>query len=310
MPRAFTQGFKDTATIRNVPLMVNPTGKVFYVNNSGVKLANAKVASNDGDGSFWKPYSTIDHAINQCTAHRGDVIYVMPGHAETITGATGIVPDVAGVSIVGLGTGEKRPIITAATSATAAIPISGANTTIKNLVFKCNIASQNHMLDVKADDVLIEDCEFREGTATGLSFITADTADGDSDRLTIRNCKFHAPTAGNYDNAISLAKDFVGVRIEDCEIYGNFDDAGISVPAGGNAQVDLQIGHCKVVNTLTGQHAIEINSTTNTGMIYNTYCVADTFDTIIDSGGLAMFNALQHDNADQTYGTFAGTVAS
>lgn len=308
--RSYAQGFKDVITIRNAPLHTTHTGRVFFVNNSGVKLANAKAAADQGSGSFWEPYATIDHAVNQTVANRGDIILVMPGHAETIVAASGITLDKAGVAVIGLGHGEKRPIITFATDTAASIVVSAANTTLKNFIFKCNIASQVHMLDVKADDVLVEGCDFREGTATGLNFITADTADGDSDRLTIADCKFHAPTAGNYDSAIALGKDFVGVRILDCEIYGDFDDAGISVPAGGNAQVDLHIGNCKIRNLLTGQHAIELNGTGNTGLIYDTRCVGDTFNTIIDTGGLALFNTLQHDGADQSYATFAGTIAS
>jgi len=35
-------------------------------------------------------FGTIDEAVNKCTACNGDKIVVMAGHAETISGATGI----------------------------------------------------------------------------------------------------------------------------------------------------------------------------------------------------------------------------
>mgnify|MGYP006139353905 CR=1 FL=1 len=50
--------------------------------------------------------------------NKGDVIVVMPGHAETVSGAAGINCDVAGVSIVGLGRGAARPTITMSAATT------------------------------------------------------------------------------------------------------------------------------------------------------------------------------------------------
>lgn len=235
---------------------------------------------------------------------------VKPNHAESLDSATALALDKAGVQILGLGHGENRPTLTFTTAAAAAIPVTGANNVLHNLVLKCNIASQNHMLDVAADDLLVSECEFREGSATGLSFITADTADGDSDRLQVVGCKFHAPTAGNYDNCIALGKDHTGVRIVDCDFYADCDEACIDVPAGGNAQVDLRILNCRVDNLLTGQHAIQINGTGNTGMIAECYLQGDTLAAIVDTGGLSMFETYVHDKADQSYAIVTGTVVS
>lgn len=282
---------------------VHPVGaaKSFFVVPSGTTKYNdlAAMYPPDEDGVV-RVYTTVDAAIGACVANRGDVIYVSPGHTETLDAASDVTCDIAGISIVGLGNGSDRPTFTFdGSDATPSIVVSAGNVLWKNCVFVCNEASQTHMFDVKGDDLTIEDCEFREGTATGLSFVTADTADNDSDRLTIRRCKFHAPTAGNYDNAISLAKDFTGVRIEDCEFYGDFDDAAISIPAGGNAQVDCQIKNCTLVNLQSGQHGIEINGTNSTGKIINCYVQTDALATSVDAGGLEMFNVYFHDGTDQ-----------
>jgi hypothetical protein len=310
---SYPGGFSNGVSIKNIPIEVAYPAKVFWVSNNSTNVPAGVVAGDDtnGKGTYNQPYATIDKAINMCAAGRGDKIFVKAGHAETVDAATDIVPDVDAVSIIGLGEGEDRPIITFATAAAAAIPITGDSVSIENMIFKCNIASQNHMLDIAALDVLIKDCDFREGTQTGLSFITCDTADNDSHRLRIDNCKFYAPTAGNYDQAISLAKDFIGVRIANCEIYGDFDNAGIDVPAGGNAQIDLQISNCKAINLLTGQHAIQINGTGNTGMIIDCMLGGDTIGTICDSGGLEMYNVYEHDGTDQTNAVLVGgAVAS
>jgi len=56
-------------------------GSTFFV-DSGVD-------STDGR-SPKTAFGTIDEAVNKCTAYNGDKIVVMAGHAETISGATGI----------------------------------------------------------------------------------------------------------------------------------------------------------------------------------------------------------------------------
>lgn len=304
MPRAnYSNGFKDGLSVRGLAIQVPHTGKTFYVNNSttAAELQHLGIGgSNSNDGlTPERPFSSIDNAINQCSAGRGDTIFVLPGHAETVTTATDIVPDVSHVRIIGLGQGEKRPIITFATNTTANIPVSGANTEISGLVFKCNVASQVAMITTTADDVYIHDCSFREGTATGLNFITLGAADGDSDRCRISNCDFYMPTAGNGDHAIEILFDMVNVRIEDCEIDGNFDEGGILVPAAGDACLNLQILRCNVRNTLTNVGAIDIDGTGCTGLIQNCLLRTDTQSTALDSGSLAVDNVRWADETDQ-----------
>src|SRR4051812_45633389 len=53
------------------------------------------------------PFASIDYAIGNCEADRGDLIVVLPGHVETVTGAAGVALDVAGVRIVGIGRGRQ-----------------------------------------------------------------------------------------------------------------------------------------------------------------------------------------------------------
>ena len=302
----YPNGFEDGVIVRGVPVHNVIPAKVAWVGNNTALLQGERGASDGNKGTYLSPLSTLDAAYNQVGAD--GVIFVRPNHALSIANATTLVMDSANVQIIGLGVGEDRPIITFATAAAAAIPVSGANNRISNIVFKCNIASQNHMLDVKATDLVVDHCDFREGTATGLSFITADTADNDSDRLQVINCNFYAPTAGNMDAAIQLAKDFKSVRLLGNNIHGDFDNAAIEIPAGGNAQIDLMIGNCRVANLQTGIHAIELNGTGNSGKIYDTYCEGDTLGTIVDAGGLEMFNVFEHSGADQSQANPAGTA--
>ena len=140
----YPSGFKGTVTIRGVPITVSHPGQVFWVNSTSV-LASDGVSGSDvpSAGTYQRPFATIDYAIGQCTASRGDVIMVMPGHTETVSAAGGIAMDVAGVAVVGLGAGSLRPTITLDTAATASVTMSAANTTFKNCIFSAAFADIN-----------------------------------------------------------------------------------------------------------------------------------------------------------------------
>lgn len=87
----------------------------------------------DRDG-VQRVYGTIDAAIDSCVASRGDMIFVLPGHTESIGNATALLCDKAGVTIQGLGSGALRPTITLGTAITATIPVTAANVTIDNMI--------------------------------------------------------------------------------------------------------------------------------------------------------------------------------
>ena len=300
MPRNRYKGAKDGYQLEGVSLNVHQKGRVYYVCNSSVE-APLGIDGSDGNHGLSpeRPLATINAAIDKCTAGRGDKIIVLPGHAESVANATTIVPDVAGIQIIGQGVGEERPIITFATATTANIPISAANIRISGIVFKCNIASQVAMLTVTADDVEIDHCSFREGTSTGLNFITVGAGDGDSDRFYIHDCDFYMPTAGNGDHAIEVLFDMVNGRIEDCEIDGDFDEGSIALPAAADAQVNLRILRCNIKNRLTNVAAIDIDGTASSGLIQDCLLRTDTQATALDSGSLAVDNVRWADETDQ-----------
>ena len=106
------------------------TGNVFFVNRAHPKASNGNLGTSPD-----KPLATIDFAIGLCTANNGDYIIVGPGHTESILVNSGIAVDVAGVSIIGLGTGSNRPTYTFTTANTATIPVSANNMSISKIAF-------------------------------------------------------------------------------------------------------------------------------------------------------------------------------
>lgn len=85
-------------------------GRVWFVDSSATGAADA--LTNYNGQSFTRPFKTIDYAIGQCRANKGDVILVSENHSETITTASAIDCDVDGISIIGLSKGYIRPKIT------------------------------------------------------------------------------------------------------------------------------------------------------------------------------------------------------
>jgi hypothetical protein len=169
----FPNGFASGVTIRGLPLQQLYPGEIFWVNNSSVLAKDGVGGSNGNDGTYRRPFSTIDYAVGQCTAGRGDIIMVMPGYTQTITLATEIVLDVAGIAIIGLGTGSLRPTITFGTNNTANIPITAANVSISNILFESaflNVASAFTATGTSTPtDFTVENCEFRD-TGAALGF--------------------------------------------------------------------------------------------------------------------------------------------
>lgn len=219
----YPNGFPAGISIRGVPINVLHPGKVFWVNGSSVLAEGGVGGSNGNPGTYQKPFATIDYAIGRCKASRGDIIAVMPGHTETVTAAGGIACDVAGVAIIGLGTGSLRPTINFTTAVGASVTVSAANVTFYNLLFTGGIDALTGPITVTAADWKFINCETRDVTGQATDFIV--TADG-ADRFLISGWKHLGAAAAGADTAITTVggDDWV---IEDFDIYGNFAVAGI-----------------------------------------------------------------------------------
>lgn len=188
----YPNGFANGVVVRGVPLLDLHPGKIFWVNGSSV-LAEGGIAGADttGSGTYKRPFATIDYAIGRCTASRGDIIAVMPGHSETVETDGGIALDVAGVAVVGLGTGTLRPKIVLDTAAAAAVTVSAANVSIVNLVLEASFADVTNAIDVTAANLAVVGCEFSEEGAN-LNFVdiinASSTTDNTADGLHVEGC--------------------------------------------------------------------------------------------------------------------------
>ena len=181
----FPAGFNNV-TIRGVPITQAHPGQVYWVGDSSTSVLPGHVGASDGNpGTFSAPFNTIDHAIGRCTAGRGDIIFVKPGHTETLSAASAIAMDVQGVALVGLGSGSMRPTITMDTVNTTPFVVSAADCSIVNMMFIANFLTISAAITVTtAKDLTVQSCEFRDTTAAKnfanmvKSTGAANTADG------------------------------------------------------------------------------------------------------------------------------------
>lgn len=252
------------------------TGTYFWVSSE------IGIGSNSNDGkSPETPFATIDYAIGKCTASKGDVIVVMPGHAETITAAGGIDIDVAGITIVGLGVKDQRPTITATTSTSASITVDAADCTLSNVIIDVNIDRALRPLDINADDFTFKDSDFLMADSTYQTYTAVDI--GVVTGTTIDNIRFSGHSQTDQICAIGFHYDALGTNakttIKNCRIQGDFSTAAIS--GGGTPQVDII--NCYVWNYRNAAYAIKFPGAA-TGSIRNCHVVTDAIATAVDPG--------------------------
>jgi len=184
------------------------TGARFYVHHTGTDGVGHGTGPDD-------PVASLDYAIGLCTASQGDVIYVMPGHAET---TTAIALDVIGVKIVGLGWGRTRPTLTASTAASNLLDVTVASCVLQNLRF-VGAASGNTALLASSSagtDLDIIGCSFEHGAAPLLACSMAGS------RFRFLNCTWLG-TANGPDAAIDLANHCKDWVVSGCRfLYGGY----------------------------------------------------------------------------------------
>jgi hypothetical protein len=211
----YPKGFPNGVALRGVPVALPHPGKVFWVSST--------VGLNGNKGTYENPLQTIDFAVGKCRANKGDIIFVMPGHVETVIAAAGLDLDVAGITLVGLGNGNLRPQINFTTAVGADMDVDAANITMVNFRFTGGIDALTGPIDVNAADFTLIDCITEDVTGQATDFIVTDA---NASRLRISGWIHRGAAAAGADTAITLVGGDDTI-IEDFSLYGNFAVAAI-----------------------------------------------------------------------------------
>lgn len=281
----YPNGFANGLTIRGLPVHTAYPGKVFWVSNATTLQAGQRGGSDGNKGTFESPFGTIDYAIGQCTANRGDIIFVKPGHAETVSSAGAIAADVAGVAIIGLGTGSLRPTITFDTATTAAIAVSAANVTLKNLILTANFADIVAPITLAAaKHFTLEGC-YIKATATNMNFlnvIDTNATTADADGLAVIGNKWIEPDTATL-SMVNMDGTNADVRIEEnfVQLGVNNNKAALLTIATGKICTNMQMLNNRVfrlnTDTATGAILAHTDGSTNSGIVAGNFAQhADT----------------------------------
>jgi hypothetical protein len=251
--------FPNGISSMGVPVVggaVLTSGSVFFVDSATGSDSNSGADTSN-------PVATIDYAIGLCTANKGDVIFVMPAYAQTLTTSAGITCDVEGISIIGLGNGDNRPTISTGASQGSEIDITADNVVIRNMRF--DFTSPDAMapgINLDAAYCTIDGCEIIMADTGGQATNAVDVG-ASSHGFTFINNRVVAPNAGATE-AIVLG-DTAGatndIVIRDNYFNGDFSVAVITNTAAA-ACLRVDITGNEIVNTATGKDGISIGATT------------------------------------------------
>lgn len=300
-PASNYPGGFNNVTIRGVPITQSHPGQVYWVSNATPTLPGQIGGSNGNPGTFNAPFGTLEFAVTSCTANRGDIIFIKPGHAETISSATALAFDVAGVAIVGLGAGTKRPTFTLDTAATTTIAVSADNVSISNCRFIGNFLGITSAFTVAAAAYFtIDNCSFTDTSAI-LGFLSAvkTTVSTNSDFLQVSNCFIKSDATTKAVAPIVVLNTMTGLTLT--------DNVVIQTVAQNN--VSQFLSHAALVMTaalITGNKIYSVNTDSATGAFLVTTS-ATTGSGIIQGNvvrGLDTAGALMITAAAVQYGLF------
>ncbi len=277
----FPNGFANGVVIRGVPVLQTNPGKVFWVYNGTALQPGQRGGSNSNRGTFDSPFATIAGALSNCVANRGDIIFVKPGHAESIANATTLILNVAGVAIVGLGVGSNRPTLTFTTATTANIPVTAANISVSNILHRANFADIVSAYTATGTntptDFAIDNCEFRDLSSV-LNFIktvtgnaTANAMDGFS--YTCNKVFGLSTTAASQACIMAAANDRQNYS-DNFVVYPVLNDTATLVDFGANSHTNLLVCRNKVFRpstSTTGGSLFSGGSTGSTGYVCDNY---------------------------------------
>ena len=300
-PASNYPGGFNNVTIRNVPITQSHPGQVYWVSNTTTVLPGQVGGSDGNPGTFNAPFSTLCYAITRCTANRGDIIFIKPGHAETISTATALAFDIAGVAIVGLGAGTKRPTFTLDTAATTTIAVSADNVSISNCRFIGNFLSITSCFTVAAAAYFtIDNCAFTDTSAIlGFLSVVKTTVSTNSDFLQVSNCFIKSDATTKSVAPIVVLNTMTGLTLSD----------NVVVQTVAQNNISQFLSHAALVMTaalVSGNKIYSVNTDSATGAFLVTTS-AITGSGIIQNNvvrGLDVAAALMITAAAVQYGLF------
>lgn len=243
-------------------------GKLFFLGTTVSAAGIYGADGNDGQSTAY-PVATITQAVTMCVAGRGDVIYALPGHAQTLSTTVLAALSKSGISLIGLGDGDQRPTFTLG-HASAVMTLSAAGVSVENCIFVNGVASQTTQMTVSAAGCIVRKCEFRLSNSGATTHsATAITTTAAANRLLVEDCVIRGEVfsagAAVYTNGITIVGG-TGIVIRRNRVAGRFS---------------ATLGAIQVITTATTNLTVEDNTLEN----WVTSAAKTFVDTITGSTG-------------------------
>ena len=284
----------------------NTTGQVFYVDSG----ASGTSDGNLGD-SPERPLATLNGGFTRAAASQGDIIFLMPGHAENCSSATSQILSKAGISVIGIGEGDLRPTFTF-TATAGSFEMDSANCVVENVKFLSSITAVVVGVNVDADGCILRGCQW-DWDATGDDFLIHIDADA-VDHVTIEDCEIIAE---------DCAGAATGIRIDDCQhlrilgnyFFGDFSAAAINNDSDAALCGDLLVANNDIYNSDTAAttNGIDLHNACTGVLKFNRVSglntVAALFVNAIDTGSCMCYENYSTE-AVNVHGVVTPTTAS
>ena len=305
-----SKGIGRHAVTMGMPLFGLFPGDVYWVDSNG---------GGGSKGTFVSPVSTLAAGIALCTANNGDYVMIKPGHTETITGAGGIAINVAGVSIVGLGSYTSRPTFLMDGGTTVTCLVTAANCAIYNCLFKAGHSDIVTFGTITAKGFICDSCQWKDNTTSEnfLAIWNCGVADHDFDGLQLLNNTFDSRSDAETLIPINLLKASRDVKINGNFIQGDFDTSTYACIYSANTihHYNIEIAYNQISNahTANGAICISVGSTSSTGFMHNNYAAGDEASSstpfVTADTGIGQFNNL-YSGDDSTSGYVLPAIGS
>ena len=297
MPIPRIKGLPVISGLPSKSLLQKP---VFVDSNSG----NSGNTGKDPD----RPVDSISNAFLLDKVAANGVVIVAPGHSETVTEANGILCDIAGVHVLGLGEGSARPTINFTTVVGADIEIDAANITFENLYFDATgIDALTGPIDVDAANFTLRNCEVLLADSGGqcADFLVGDA---NADDLLVEDCLFRGSADAGAQSAIQVVgSDHPVIRRN--VLYGDFAASPFENETTACTRVD--IAHNDMDNYNANDYCITLVGTTDGSIRYNSLRVATNGQvTWISTTNDCSLYENYGVNADAETGMIIGTASS
>ena len=279
--------------------MARSTGDRFFVDSGNTADGRDVVGAGKSPDT---PFLTTDFAIGQCTASNGDIIYVMPGHAETLSTAAQLAIDVVGITIQGIGTRNTKPTYTITTGAVAAPVLwSAAGCVVDNIrIVGGKAGGSNVTIDIADSFNTLSNTQFIStastelGIGAGLGVITLTDTAGALSEIQLLNVEYMGG-AGDDESFLTVTDGSNGatyVTLDGCKIFGTFADNTIQADQGTNVNTNWYIQDSMIANLGGDNIAITLDATAVWFFKHSYIYGANSTTAPIVGGGASYFNGV------------------